>query len=252
LEWSAGGHDLKAFRPEKKMRKGQKLHIGCANIAPAGWINLDGSWNAWAARYPLLKRVVKSLGLVPEEQSSILWPKNILVHDVRKGLPFPEESLSAIYASHLLEHLYFEEARQLLRECFRVLESGGFIRLVVPNLEVLVEEYLRDRDSEGPFRDSPGDRLCRRLDMCPPQQGRGHLLYRLYSSVKDFHTHKWMYDGESLWRQLSEAGFVSISRKAYLESAIAGMEEVERKERFDNHRGICLEGMKPLAPAASR
>jgi predicted SAM-dependent methyltransferase len=250
LEWSVGGFDLKTFPPEKKMSKGQKLHIGCANVAPADWINLDGSWNAWAARYPVLKRVVKSLGLVPEEQSSIPWPKNILVHDVRKGLPFPEESLSAIYASHLLEHLYFEEARQLLRECFRVLESGGVIRLVVPNLQVLVGEYLRERDSEGPLRDSPGDRLCRRLAMRPPQQGRGHLLYRLYSSVKDFHTHKWMYDGESLGRHMSEAGFVSIFPKAYLESAIAGIEEVERKERFDNHRGICLEGMKPLGQCA--
>jgi hypothetical protein len=59
-----------------------------------------------------------------------------------------------------------------------------------------------------------------------------------------------MYDGDSLAWHMSEPGFVSISWKVYLESAIAGIEEVERKERFDNHRGICLEGMKPIAQSA--
>jgi len=229
-----------------------RLQLGCANIAPPGWTNLDGSWNAWLAGHPFLRRVITVFRVIPAVQLDITWPGNILVHDVRRGLPFSDGSFYAIYASHLLEHLYFEEARQLLQECFRVLQPGGLLRLVVPDLHTLVQEYLKDLNSGDLSRDCPADRLCRRLDMRPPQQRKVHFLYRLYSSVKDFHTHKWMYDGESLGRHMSEAGFVSISRKAYLESAIAGIEEVERRDRFDNHHGICLEGMKPLAPAASR
>jgi predicted SAM-dependent methyltransferase len=227
-----------------------RLHLGCANIAPPGWTNLDGSWNAWMAGHPVLRGLLRVFRMLPPGQLDIAWPGNIRVHDVRRGLPFPVGAFGAIYASHFLEHLHFEEARHLLRECFRVLQPGGFLRLVVPDLQLLVREYLEELDGQGLAPDCAADRLCRRLDMRAPQQGRGHLLYRVYSSVKDFHTHKWMYDGESLGRRMLEAGFVSVSRRAYLESDIAGIEEVERRERFDNHRGICLEGMKPLAQPA--
>jgi hypothetical protein len=54
-----------------------------------------------------------------------------------------------------------------------------------------------------------------------------------------------MYDKESLMRHLLEAGFVDVSEKMFLESKIGGIEEVERKDRFDN-TGICVEGVKPL------
>ncbi len=223
-----------------------KLHLGCANIALPGWTNLHGSWNAWITGHPVFRGLLRVHRVLPPGQLDIAWPGNIRVHDAHHGLPYPAGFFSAIYASHLLGHLYFEEALQLLGQCFRVLRLGGLLRLVVPDLHTLIREYLGPRDGGGVAPDCAADRLCRRLDMRLPR-GRGHLLYRLYSSVKDFHTHKWMYDGGPLGRYMSEAGFVSISRKTYMERAIAGIEEVERKERFDHHRGICLEGMKPLA-----
>jgi predicted SAM-dependent methyltransferase len=60
-------------------------------------------------------------------------------------LPFPDGSAAAIYASHVLEHLYFEEGRQLIRESFRVLSGGGLLRIVVPDLNAIVREYLGER-----------------------------------------------------------------------------------------------------------
>ena len=32
------------------------LHLGCGLTAPAEWLNVDGSWNAWLAQRPLLKK----------------------------------------------------------------------------------------------------------------------------------------------------------------------------------------------------
>jgi predicted SAM-dependent methyltransferase len=228
----------------------RKLHIGCANIAPSGWINLDGSWNTWLAKYSFWRWVIGMLQIVPREHLAIQWPSDIFVHDVRNGLPFPAETFSAIYASHLLEHLYLEEAERLLSECFRVLEPGGIARFVVPDLSSIVSEYLKGESSKGQQKDvekeSPADRLCRRLDMRPPGGQKGNILYRFYSVVKDFHTHKWMYDAESLRKHLSDAGFENIFQKSFLESMIPGIEEVERRERFEDSVGICLEGIKPL------
>lgn len=42
----------------------KKLHLGSGTIAPKDWINIDGSWNAWLAKYPLLKKIIKFTGIV--------------------------------------------------------------------------------------------------------------------------------------------------------------------------------------------
>jgi predicted SAM-dependent methyltransferase len=67
----------------------------------------------------------------------------VRAYDLRKGLPYPDGSFDAVYTSHVLEHLSPETAKASLREQFRVLKSGGIIRVVVPDLEGIVQEYLR-------------------------------------------------------------------------------------------------------------
>ncbi len=63
--------------------------------------------------------------------------------DIAGGLPFPSAYAAVCYSSHVLEHLDRPGARRLLAECFRILKSGGVIRVVVPDLEQLAREYLR-------------------------------------------------------------------------------------------------------------
>ena len=237
-------------------KEGTKLNIGCASIAPPGWINLDGSWNAWFAKHLFLRRILRLLRLVPPEQMSVHWPKEILIHDLRRGLPFSDESLGAVYGSHLLEHLYLDEAAMMLRECFRVLAAGGILRLVVPDLRSIAMDYLQSIPPAGQSYSeggvSAGDHFCRRLDMRPPHAATGPFLYRLYSALKDFHTHKWMYDAESLRNHMKRAGFEKVTLKSFLESSIPGIEEVEKEERFGDHAGICLEGNKPFVCSPSK
>jgi SAM-dependent methyltransferase len=66
----------------------------------------------------------------------------VVRHDLRKGIPFPDESCGAVYHSHLLEHLPKEQALAFLRECHRVLQPGGIVRAAVPDLEQIVRCYL--------------------------------------------------------------------------------------------------------------
>lgn len=44
-------------------------------------------------------------------------------------------TFDAIYTSHSLEHLFPEDARMALKEFRRVLTDGGFVLIVVPDLE---------------------------------------------------------------------------------------------------------------------
>ncbi len=62
--------------------------------------------------------------------------------DVRKRIPYPDASVACIYSSHTFEHFSYEESRAVARECFRVLKPGGILRIVVPDLGIMVRDYL--------------------------------------------------------------------------------------------------------------
>jgi len=236
------------------MRNGEKLirlNLGCGLQTPPGWVNVDGSWNARLAKHPVLRRVLSLLHILPPGKGEIPWASTVFIHDMRKPLPFPDGSSSAIYTSHLLEHLYREEGRQLILESYRVLAAGGILRVVVPDLNCIVREYLGERPF-GPLSGEldllrPAERLNQRLLMRWPAPTSRNLFYRIYDAVQDFHSHKWMYDTDSLSALLAAAGFVEIQRRECHDSRIGGIREVEEPSRILNGGGICVEGMKPAS-----
>lgn len=223
-----------------------RLHLGCGNITPRDWINLDGSWNAYLAKYPLIKKLFVALKLLPKEILDIKFDPNIVIHDLTKTLPFPDNSMTSVYSSHVLEHLYLEDAQILLREIFRVLKPEGYVRTIVPSLENFIKEYRGElKFSSQPKATSKADRLLKRLDMRSESAASSNLLVRIYTTLKDFHSHKWLYDQESLTKYLKDAGFVHIKKKKFRQSSIPNISSVEVKERDLNIVGLCLEAQKP-------
>lgn len=89
------------------------LNIGCGNIFHPDWINID---------------LIKS--------------PDIINHDIKKALPFPDNEIEVIYHSHMLEHLNKQDAEKFIKECFRILKPGGIMRIVIPDLEEICKEYL--------------------------------------------------------------------------------------------------------------
>src|SRR5208282_5837473 len=66
------------------------------------------------------------------------------LYDCRKSLPFPDESVRAIFSEHFFEHLdYTEEVPYFLRECHRVLKKGGVLRLIFPDAEKYLRAYCQ-------------------------------------------------------------------------------------------------------------
>jgi predicted SAM-dependent methyltransferase len=72
--------------------------------------------------------------------------------DVRAGLPLEANSVDVVYLSHVLEHFAEAAGARLAAECQRVLKPGGIVRVVVPDLEGICREYLRQLDE---IRTSP-------------------------------------------------------------------------------------------------
>lgn len=206
-----------------------KVNLGSGYWGLDDWLNYDNSVAARIGRSRLLTRCLVALRLLPEAYRTLRWPP-IILHDCRRGIPQPDDSVDFLYTSHLLEHLRRHETIRLLRECRRVLKPGGTIRIVVPDLEKLVALYLK-RDVtafpalEGGDEPAPtyGDVLS--AQFYPYEWNRGVAPTRVRRWQGRFlRPHQWMYNEESLGALLRFTGFVSIERRGYRQSALKDVE----------------------------
>ncbi|HEX3356270.1 MAG TPA: methyltransferase domain-containing protein [Tepidisphaeraceae bacterium] len=226
------------------------LHLGCGLIAPPEWHNVDGSWGAWFAQHRKLRRFLETLHVLPKETSNTPWPANIQVFDLRHQLPFPDNSFDACFSSHLIEHLFRNDALALLKEIHRVLKPGGACRTLVPDFRAMVEEYVGQRTlgvwyqkEQSASDDDPARRFMVRLHARVETAPRG-WRQKFYSGFGDFQTHKWMYDGPSLVKLMTDAGFTDCREMALHQSAIPHIDKVEMPSRVDNGAGVIAEGTK--------
>lgn len=93
--------------------RGCRVNIGCGDQPTPGWVNL-------------------------ELQTS----ENVFFWDCRRGLPFSDNTVAAIYSEHTFEHFEPEtDGKLFLRECLRCLRPGGVLRLVVPDAGMYLRAY---------------------------------------------------------------------------------------------------------------
>ena len=69
---------------------------------------------------------------------------NIFIHDLRKGIPYRNNSVDAVYHSHVLEHIDRSNVKEFLFEIFRVLKPNGIQRIVVPDFYLLCKSYINN------------------------------------------------------------------------------------------------------------
>ncbi len=210
------------------------LHLGCGpDTQRTRWTDVDGSWN--------LRVQTSWWGLFFSQYAASLsgykWPAHVRWMDITKGLPFADGSVDAIYASHVLEHLYRSDALRLMVECKRILKSDGVIRLVLPDLKTIASSYLRDHRSDAAMRFNQS--LLMREEISP----RG-LIGRLKALFADHHSHKFMYDVPLLVKDLKDAGYREVSETSYLDSRIPEISDVERAGRVLDGAGIIVEALK--------
>jgi predicted SAM-dependent methyltransferase len=59
-----------------------------------------------------------------------------------ESFPLESNSVESIYASHTLEHISMYRIGRVISECYRVLQKGGILRVIVPNPRVSIQQYL--------------------------------------------------------------------------------------------------------------
>lgn len=161
---------------------------------------------------------------------------------------FKKDYIYKIYASHIFEHLRPERCYLLLKDCYRVLIKHGIFRIVVPDCEMHVRDFLNHRhsffcDLNQKFFDSP-------LEQIKHMGGNPEGLH-LKSKIGHF----FFWDQYTLSWLLIMAGFKEIAVTQFGQSADPEFCETAVFDRhanlidgFDNphvsHISLYLEGRK--------
>jgi SAM-dependent methyltransferase len=168
-------------------------------------------------------------------------PPNIVVHDLTRGIPLPDESADVVYHSHVLEHIDREKVAAFQAEVRRVLKPGGVQRVVVPDLEILVRRYLASLEvARAAARNGSGAPSAHDASVCDLlEQGvrkeaaaarsltgwKRRLYTRIFGDARSRgETHQWMYDSENLTAILRDSGFREIGIVAFDRSRVPGWE----------------------------
>jgi predicted SAM-dependent methyltransferase len=198
-------------------------------------VNVDRSMYLRIKTNPVLFRLSRFFLDRDRHQALTALPDSILVHDVRKGLPFGDGTADAVYHSHFLPHLDRELVPGFLAEARRVLKPGGIHRIVVLNLEKLCADYLahvRLSETETAARAVHDDYIARIIELMVRKEAWGtsqqkpvrrFLENRLLGDArKRGESCQWMYDGVNLPQLLEEAGYQSMSLQHFDISQIPG------------------------------
>jgi predicted SAM-dependent methyltransferase len=163
-----------------------KLNVGCGPNVRDGWINID-----------------------------MVGQPGVLYWDIRKRLPFDDNSTGLIFVEHVFEHLDHPVDTQLfLAECLRCLRPGGTLRLVVPDAGLYLALY-NEVGWDGIIAARP---LVREGDFYKDCW----LSYRYRTKLEFINAvfrqggeHKYAYDAETLILLLNEAGFSRVVQQAF-------------------------------------
>lgn len=96
------------------MEKLPYINLGCGFTFNDSWVNVD----------------------------FISTGKDVIAHNLTQGIPFKDYSFQAAYHSHVLEHFTKTDAEKFISECYRILQSGGILRIAIPDLEPIARNYI--------------------------------------------------------------------------------------------------------------
>ena len=182
-----------------------RLQIGGGTNLLEGWLNTD-------------------LGLAP----------GVMTMDATRPFPF-------VFTEHMIEHVPFDAGAAMLRECYRVLQPGGVLRVVTPDLAAIVSLYAGDRTSVQQkyltwFYDA----------FLPPEHPRTptmavNAMFRLWG-------HQFLYDEAALTGAMRAAGFRDIARQELGKSRHVELQGLEHTGRYPDDllafESVALEGRK--------
>ena len=211
------------------------LNLGCGSKTSdySEVVNIDWSISLIIKKNFLLRILLSKFLSKGRYQKIQNLSNNIFIHDLRKGIPYRNNSVDAVYHSHVLEHIDRSNVKEFLFEIFRVLKPNGIQRIVVPDFYLLCKSYINNYNKcniENKISSTHDDYVGAILEQAVRKEAYGSskqniLLRKFENSLlgdarRRGETHQWMYDKINLTNILEEIGFRDIKVKSYLSSDI--------------------------------
>jgi len=182
----------------------KKLHIGCGEKYLDGWVNTDGY----------------------EEHGADLY------FDFSKPFPLEGNSFDAIVSQHAIEHTNYAGGINFLKESFRVLKPGGKARISCPDLELVIKNYVKSKETK-------------KLEYADTWDNWNKLDYRTacqhINEIISGWGHQYVYDFEDMEMKMREIGFVNIKKKSDTD-----MDPIFLNTENDRPETLYIEAEKPL------
>lgn len=173
-----------------------KLNLGCGDNKLAGWENHDADV------------------------------------DIRKTLPWDDDSVDLLFIEHCMEHVTYHQAVQFLEEVHRILKPGGVLRVTVPSIEQVIQ---CEDGAYHKFTAQWGGETSR----------RGAARALIFS-----HGHLQAWTASLMRATLTYAGFINLSEQTPGQSGNPLLRNLEGHgkiigERFNRIESMPFEATKP-------
>ena len=133
----------------------------------------------------------------------------VIKHDLTKPLPYADNSVDFAFSEHFLEHITRPQGLKFLLEVKRVLKPGGVFRIVVPDLKLLCQNYVK-----GDFSGIPG---------CWEPKTPAQMINE---GMREW-GHQFLYDSPELLLLATEAGYSSARFEGYTQSRYPELQNLE-------------------------
>jgi predicted SAM-dependent methyltransferase len=165
--------------------------------------------------------------------------KNIFFLDVTKPFPIPSNSFEFMFSEHQIEHISYKNATEMLKEIFRTMKPGGYIRISTPDLQKYLDSYLDDtimkNDKDQHAKNWIYTGFYNAVNYIPVDDYyKAHFVNDIFLNYEHF----FIYDYQSLAIILKKAGFEEITNCSFKDS---------HHTEFERYFTLCVEAQKPLA-----
>ena len=127
----------------------------------------------------------------------------VIYLDVRRPLPFPDESIDYYYSEHLIAERSYTEGCHMLQEMFRTLRGGGRVRIAILDLQAVLSLYAPHK---------PDSIEARYIEWSQSTMRLKAPRVRAAFAINNLINHRFVYDAPTLTDALEAAGFSDIVR----------------------------------------
>ena len=191
-----------------------KLQIGCGGNMLEGWLNTDGQMDGW------------------------FHPQSVKL-DASQLFPISDTTFDFVYSEHMIEHIPFWQGQQMLRECFRIMKPGAYIRISCPDFQFLIDLYTNPTDLATQYTEVAN----------PDWAPYPNPIFIFNNYVRDW-GHQFIYDKPTMTNSLLAAGFENVTEHNILESNVPELQNLEIPDRmqpgFLQLETMTFEARKPL------